>query len=140
MIRNNTRSAIVLLAWAAALLLSVGCAPTTTVALPPINITEYELARGSAANSYPDCTILLHNLRRTLDPHLAQDARLSSLGLVEQLGKDNQEVPICLAFVLDDPESPVELRKRVADYLLAHHKETLAGMSPGSPVEVRASR
>lgn len=136
---NLARAAIVLLAWAAALL-SIGCAPTTPVALPPINITEYELTCDSEATSYPDCTILLHNLRRTLDPKLAQDARLSSFFLVEQLGEDSQEVLTCLAFVLDDHGSPVELRRRVADYLLVRHEEMLAGISPGSPVEPRASR
>ena len=139
MILNHARADIVLLAWVAALL-SVGCAPTTPVAFPPINITEYELACDSAATSYPDGTILLYNLRRTLDPHLAQDARLSSFRLVEQLGEDSQEVPTYLAFVLEDPGSPVELRRRVAGYLLVRREEVVIGISPGSPVEARASR
>ena len=139
MIIDHTRVTIVLLAWAAALL-SVGCAPATSVALPPINITEYELACDSAATSYPDYTVLLHNLRRTLDPELAEDARLSSFCLVEQLGQDSQEVLTCLAFVLDDHGSPVELRRIVADYLLVRHEKVVIGISPDSPVEARASR
>ena len=139
MILDHTRVTIVLLAWAAALL-SVGCAPTTPVAFPPINITEYELACDSAATSYLDYTILLHNLRRTLDPKLAENARLSSFRLVEQLGEDSQEVLTCLAFVMEDKGVPVELRRRVADYLLVRHEEVVMGMSPAPSVEPRASR
>jgi len=140
MILNHARVTIVLLAWAAALL-SIGCAPTTPVALPPINITEYELARDSAAISYPANTILLHNLQRTLSPNLPEDARLSSFRLVEKMGDDSQYVPICLALVLEDKGAPDELRRRVADYLQMRRNEgALVGISPGSRDEPGASR
>ncbi len=136
---NIARATIGLLGCLAAML-SLGCAPAMSVGHPPVNITEYELACDNAATSYPACTILLHNLQRTLNPNLAQDARLSSFYLVEELGEGSQEVLTCLAFVPDDDSAPAELRRRVTQYLLAQHEEVLAGMSPGSSVEPGTSR
>jgi hypothetical protein len=71
---------------------------------------------------------------------LSEDARLSSFCLVEQLGEDSQEVLTCLAFVMEDKGVLVELRRKVADYLLVRHEEMLVGISPGSPVEPGSSR
>jgi len=130
MIRDHTRATIVMLACGTAML-SAGC--VTLVAPPPINITEYELVCGNADGSYPDRTVLLHNLQRTLDPNLAEDARLSSFSLVEQLGEASQEVLICMAFVMEDKGVPVELRRRVADYLVLRHRRSTVSI----PVSIR---
>jgi hypothetical protein len=139
MIPNAARAVIVLLGCGTALL-SVGCAPAVSVAPPPINIAEYDLACGSTATGYPAHVILLHNLQRMLDPNLAGDARLSSFNLVERLGEGRQEVLTCLGFVLEDPGAPAELRRRVTDYLLVRHEQVLIGISRGSSVEPGASQ
>ena len=128
MILIRARAAIGLLGCGTALL-SVGCAQAVTP--PPINITEYELACGSAATGYPVHVILLYNLQRTLDPDLAEHARLSSFCLVGRLREDRQEVRTCLALVLEDHGAPVELRRRVADYLLARKAEGASDRNEG---------
>jgi len=139
MILNRARAAILLLGCGTALL-SVGCATEMSLAPIPINISEQELAHSSTATSYPSYMILLYNLQRTLDPDLAENARLSSFCLVERLGEDRQEVLTCLAVVLEDNGATVELRRRVADYLLVRDEQVRIGISPGSSVQRGASR
>ena len=134
MIHINTRAAIVLLGCGTALL-SVGCQPAMSVARPPINITDYELACSSTATSYPVYTVLLRNLQRTLDPDLAENARLSSFELVERLGKDMREWRTCLDSLLEGDGVPAELRRRVAHYLLTLRWEELVDTALGSLFE-----
>ena len=140
MILIPARATIVLLGCATAML-SVGCSPAMSVAPPPSTCSECELAQDSTTISYPVYVVLLHNLQRTLDPDLAENARLSSFCLVERLGEDWQELLVAsLAFVVNDRGAPVELRRRAADYLLARKGDVPTSIALGSSVEPGASR
>jgi len=105
-------TAIALLGCAAALL-AAGCQPTRPLAHPPASVSEFDRAQAEAEAGYPEYTVLLYNLQRTLDPGLEEQPRLSSLELVALLGVGRSDVPQYLAPLLDDSETPAELRRRV---------------------------
>ena len=110
------KTAMTLLGCAAALLVA-GCQSTRPLATPPANLGEFDRAEASTEAGYPDYTVLLYNLQRTLDPDLEEQPRLSSLALVEVLGVGRPDVPRYLAPLLDDADTPPELRRRVVRLL-----------------------
>ena len=105
-------TAITLLGCAAALL-AAGCQPTRPLADPPASVNEFDRAQAEAEAGYPEYTVLLYNLQRTLDPGLEEQLRLSSLELVALLGVGRSDVPQYLAPLLEQTETPAELRRRV---------------------------
>jgi len=110
---------------------------------PPASLREYEQAQAASTHPYPDRTIVLHNVRRVLDPQLGESERVESLGVVARLGQGNAEVQDQIATLLTDDSCPEALRSGVADILLksdhpgaaAHVLKTLPALRTDSPMK-----
>jgi len=115
------------------------------VAPPPVSIQEYEDSKSAPTRPYPDRTVVLHNLRRVLDPELGQQERVESLRLVSHVGQDEPEVHDQLAAVLTDEQCSEALRAAVLDLLMkrdhpdvaAHVLKMLPRLGPRDPLKQR---
>jgi hypothetical protein len=105
--------------------MNMHCASQVTP--PPQTLAEYEQMRVHSPDAYPRKTILMKNLQRVLDNHLATPERLESLKLVSFLGESDPAVQQRLATVLGDENSPYEVSQGVLDILLKSDYPGLAG-------------
>ncbi len=142
--QRKVKARISRLSWLALCVLAGGC-EIHPVAPPPSSLQEYEESRAASTRPYPDRTVLLHNLRRALDPELGQAERLESLRLVSHLGEDDAEVRDQLAGLLTDEHCSETLRGTALDMLIekdhpgvaAHVLKMLPRLGPEDPLKQR---
>ena len=101
-----------MLTWKLALVIAaaaavVGC-EAHQISLPPVTVEQYEKTLSDSSADYPPRTVVLHNLRRVLDPKLSEADRVSSLNLVRRLDQDDPDVRSQLTGILVD-EATVEV-------------------------------
>ena len=134
---SNHATAILTLLSCAAALSATGCTSTRPVATPPASLEEYDGGPTATDGTFPAHTVLLYNLQRTLDPDLTEEARLSSLALVDRLGWDRPEVLGYLAAIPANSDSPPRLRRQVAHMLAVDAQATAiaAEIDAGAPAQ-----
>ena len=109
---------------------------------PPVTVEQYEKTLSDSSADYPPRTVVLHNLRRVLDPKLAEADRVASLSLVKRLDQDAPDVRSQLTGILADEANGESLRLAVLEMLLGKDDPTLSqyavrilpGLKADSPV------
>ena len=112
------------------------------ISLPPVTVEQYEKSLSDSSADYPPRTVVLHNLRRVLDPKLSEGDRVASLNLVKRLDQDDPDVRIQLTGILADEANGETLRLAVLEMLLGKDDPTLStyaarilpGLKADSPV------
>ena len=120
-----------MLTWKLALVIAaavavVGC-EAHQISLPPVTVEQYEKTLSDSSADYPPRTVVLHNLRRVLDPKLSEADRVSSLNLVRRLDQDDPDVRSQLTGILADEANGESLRLAVLEMLLGKDDATLSG-------------
>jgi hypothetical protein len=119
----------------------VGC-EAHQINLPPVTVEQYEKRLSDSSADYPPRTVVLHNLRRVLDPKLSEADRVSSLNLVKRLDQDDPDVRSQLTGILADEANGESLRLAVLEMLLGKDDPTLSeyavrilpGLKADSPI------
>ncbi len=119
----------------------VGC-EARQISLPPVTVEQYDASLSDIAADYPPRTVVLHNLRRVLDPQLSDQERVASLNLVKRLDQADPTVRAQLAGILADEANGESLRLAVLEMLLgrddpalsAYAVRILPGLKADSPV------
>ncbi|MGB2822297.1 MAG: hypothetical protein WBF17_15030 [Phycisphaerae bacterium] len=132
------------LSWLVVALLACGC-EIHPVTPPPSSLTEYEESKAGSKHPYPDRTVVLHNLKRVLDPQLGQTERLESLRLVSRIGEDDPEVQDQLAGLLADENCSEAMRAEVLALVIekdhpdapGHVLKVLPTLRPEDPLKQR---
>ncbi len=119
----------------------VGC-EAHQISQPPVTVQQYEKTLSDSSSDYPPRTVVLHNLRRVLDPKLSESDRVASLNLVKRLDQDDPDVRSQLTGILADEANGESLRLSVLEMLLGKDDPTLSayavrilpGLKADSPV------
>jgi len=136
----------ILLTWKLALAIAAGAAvagcEAHQISPPPVTVEQYEKTLSDSSADYPPRTVVLHNLRRVLDPRLSEADRVASLALVKRLDQDDPDVRNQLTGILADEANGEGLRLAVLEMLLGKDDTTLSayavrilpGLKADSPV------
>ena len=108
--RTLVWTAVVSFVWAS------GC--STSIPLPPRNITQYRSMPPRGPGNYPRRTIVLYNLQRTMNPDLGEFQRVSSLRVVLEVGVEDLEVWENLNLLIDDATLPPSLEQEIYGAIL----------------------
>lgn len=127
---------------AVAVAFAAGGCESRTIGPPPVTVQQYDRSLADRTTEYPPRTVVLHNLRRVLDPSLPESERVASLKLIERLDKNDPEVRKQLTDLLTDESSGESLQLAVLEMLLrkddpelaSYAAKILPGLKPGSPV------
>ena len=103
---KSLRNLRILLTWKLALAIAAGAAvagcEAHQISPPPVTVVQYEKTLGDSSAEYPPRTVVVHNLRRVLDPKLSEADRVASLALVKRLDQDDPDVRAQLTGILAD--------------------------------------
>jgi hypothetical protein len=136
----------ILLTWKLALAIAAGAAvagcEAHRISPPPVTVAQYEKTLGDSSAEYPPRTVVVHNLRRVLDPKLSEADRVASLALVKRLDQDDPDVRNQLTGILADEANGESLHLAVLEMLLGKDDPTLSayavrilpGLKADSPV------
>jgi len=117
------------LTWKLALVIAAaavaGC-EAHQISPPPVTVEQYEKSLSNVAADYPPRTVVLHNLRRVLDPKLSEPERVASLDLVKRLDQYDPVVRAQLTGILADEANGEHLRLAVLEMLLGRDDASLA--------------
>jgi len=119
-----------MLTWKLALAISAagafaGC-EAHQISPPPVTVEQYEKRLSDSSADYPPRTVVLHNLRRVLDPKLSEAERVASLNLVKRLDQDDPDVRAQLTGILADEANGESLRLAVLEMLLGKDDAALS--------------